>query len=88
MRTPALLLCLALAACGGGTSNQAATSPATSTDAVTEEAVRDTQAAEADAMKAADTELDRLGNSIDDAAPAANAAAASNTTSKAKVVVY
>lgn len=90
MRMIALGAALVLAGCGGGGRNEAAagTGP-TSTDAVTAEAVRDTQAAEAEAMKAADAELDNLGNSIDDKAPARNASSTadrvSNTT---KVEVY
>lgn len=60
----ALLFCVTLGACGSGgddsaKANQAA---AVSTDAVTAEAVTDTQAAEADALKAADAELDNLDN--------------------------
>lgn len=92
MRFLTLAACLGLAACGGAAKNEAAeAAETTTTDAVTAEAVDDTKAAEADAMAAADSQLDDLGNSIDDDAPgmgnnkgkAGNAV--SNTT---KVEVY
>lgn len=86
MKSVILLSSLCLGACGSA-SNDAADgnqASATSVDAVTAEAVEDTQAATNDASAAADAELDRLGNSIDDPAPA-NAAAGSG---KAKVVTY
>lgn len=69
MKRLCLLASLSLAACGSA-SNEAAGSnraAATSVDAVTAEAVADTRAATSDATNAADAELDRLGNSIDDA---------------------
>ncbi len=81
MKTLVLLAGLGLAACGSA-DNEAAQTPqgATSTDAVTAEAVRDTQAAEADAMKAADAELDNLGNTIDDGAANKAGERVSNST--------
>lgn len=86
MKTLALLAGLGLAACGSVT-NQAANSSqdATSAGAVTAEAISDTQAAEADAMKAADAELDNLGNTIDDDAENKAVERVSNST---KVEVY
>ena len=90
MKAFPLLPLLLLAACGGksGQSAEEAAS-STTTDAVTAEAVTDTQAAEADALKAADAALDRLDNSIDDPAPAEGRAKGgdrvSNTT---QVTVY
>jgi hypothetical protein len=85
MKTAAALLCLALAACGSQSAADNANAAAnTRPDAATAEAISDTQAAEADALKAADAELDNLSNSIDDPAPA-NRAGVSNTT---KVEVY
>ncbi|HZF43134.1 MAG TPA: hypothetical protein VEZ48_06970 [Sphingomonadaceae bacterium] len=85
MKTIAPLLCLALAACGSQTAGNSANATAeTRPAAATAEAISDTQAAEADALKAADAELDNLSNSIDDPAPA-NRAGVSNTT---KVEVY
>lgn len=81
MKPSALLLLLGLAACGGATNDQAANESAT-VDAVTAEAVSDTQAATA----AADAELDRLSNGVDDTAPAQNETdRVSNTTA---VTVY
>ena len=72
MKTAALTVfaALALAGCGDGSQTGAAndTQAPASVDAVTTEAVSDTQAAEADAMKAADAELDGLDDSIDDRA--------------------
>lgn len=87
MKMYTLVACLALAACGSSAKNEAGNSArtATSTDAVTAEAVRDTQAAEADAMKAADAELDNLGDTIDDGAQNKAGGRVSNTT---KVEVY
>ena len=80
MKAPIAFLCLGLAACGSQPANRSADAAAnTRPDAVTAEAVSDTQAAEADALKAADAELDNLSDSIDDAeadAPALNAAKA------------
>lgn len=81
MKTLPLALCFVLAACGGAETNDGGNEAraTTSTDAVTAEAVRDTQAAEADAMKAADAELDNLGNAIDDGAGNRAADRVSNT---------
>lgn len=79
-----LLAAMMLSGCGDASdkaarANQAA---AVNTDAVTAEAITDTQAAEADALKAADAELDRLNdNSI--AEPAGNRA-----SSRAQIVRY
>lgn len=85
MKIPALLLLLGLTACGGATGDQAANESST-VDAVTAEAVSDTQAATNDAIAAADAELDRLSNGVDEAAPAENGGdRVSNTTA---VTVY
>ena len=85
MKLPPLLLLLGLAACGGATNDQAANESAT-VDAVTAEAVSDTQAATDDATAAADAELDRLSNGVDEAVPVENEAdRVSNTTA---VTVY
>ena len=86
MRFGFLLASLCLGACGGPSDDAAKgnASSTTSVDAVTAEAVRDTQAATNDATAAADAELDRLSNSIDDPAPANEAAG----SGKAKVVTY
>lgn len=80
----ALLAPLALAACGrGAPANQAET---TTVDAVTAEAVSDTQAATADAQAAASMELDRIGNEADEASgPAANKADRVSSTTKVEV---
>lgn len=92
MKLLTFLALLSLAACGDAARNNAAESAqTTSTDAVTAEAVRDTQAAEVDAMKAADAELDNLGDTIDDAGRGTGnrtgkaGGAVSNTT---KIEVY
>ena len=86
MKTLIALLCLGLAACGSQPANQSADAAANMRpDAVTAEAVADTQAAEADALKAADAELDNLSNSIDDADADDAKAGVSNTT---KVEIY
>lgn len=90
MKTLALSAVLTLAACGSAPKNEAASAQdATSTDAVTAEAVRDTQAAEADAMKAADAELDNLGNSIGNPAAGDTKAKSGDGVSRTtKVEVY
>lgn len=82
-----ILAGLALAGCGGAPDDAAGGNAAatTSVDAVTAEAVADTQAANADATAAADAELDRLTNSIDDTT---NDRAADPGSGKAKVVTY
>lgn len=91
MKTGFALACLALAACdSAGNNSAAAVQTPRSVDAVTAEAVRDTRAAESDAINAADAELDNLNNSIDDAGDSADSAAAAgdrvaNTT---RVEVY
>lgn len=83
-----LLACAALAGCGSPSNDAAGndTAAATNVDAVTAEAVSDTRAATADATAAADAELDRLSNSIDDAAP--DKRAVDKGSGKAKVVTY
>lgn len=82
-----LLASIALAGCGTPSNNAAGNSAGrASVDAVTAEAVSDTQAATADATAAADAELDRLSNNIDDAA--SRDRAADTGSGKAKVVVY
>lgn len=88
MRTLVLLTTAAVAGCGSASDNAAGgnAAGATSVDAVTAEAVRDTRAANADATAAADAELDRLSNSIDDA-PGNNRATHAGS-GKAKVVTY
>lgn len=91
MKTRFVLASLALAACDSAGNNSAAAVQAPrSIDAVTAEAVRDTRAAESDAINAADAELDNLNNSIDDGGESADGAVktgdrVSNTT---KVEVY
>lgn len=81
MKSLAPALLLGLAACGGNApANE--TEP-TTVDAVTAEAVSDTQAATADAQAAASAELDRIGNEAD-AAPADGNRVSSTT----KVEVY
>lgn len=81
------LALLALVGCGSPSNTTASgnTAAATSVDAVTAEAISDTQAATADATAAADAELDRLSNSIDEAAPDNRAVDAGS--GKAKVVI-
>lgn len=85
MKRFTLLAGLFLGACGGASDDAAKGNQASAetVDAVTAEAVADTQAATNDATAAADAELDRLANSIDDPAPA-NAAG----SGKAKVETY
>lgn len=86
MKTLIAFLFLGLAACGSQPANQSADAAANMRPgAVTAEAVADTQAAEADALKAADAELDNLSDSIDDAEADDAKAGVSNTT---KVEVY
>lgn len=88
MRMTLALLCLALAACGSQPANQSANmTAAASADAVTAEAVSDTKAAEADALKAADAELDNLGDTIDDAGNGAGDPA-NRVSSTTKVETY
>lgn len=89
------MACLDLAACGGSGDSAANRAAATSTDAVTAEAVRDTEAAEVDAMKAADAELDNLNGTIEqpakggDGKRAGDRAKGDEAISKStKVVVY
>lgn len=86
MKTFILLSCLCLGACGSAANDAAKGNQASSTsvDAVTAEAVADTQAAKNDATAAADAALDQLSNSIDDPAPTKAAAG----SGRAKVVTY
>lgn len=88
-----LFACLGLAACGSPAKNDAANAAdaMTSPDAVTAEAITDTQAAEVEAMKAADAELDNLDETIDDRTSEAggNASKTADKVSRTtKVTVY
>lgn len=80
-----LLVATSVAACSGTSRNTSSRTEA-ATDAVTAEAVTDTQAAEADAMKAADAELDRLNDAnLVDSGKDGKAGRVSNST---QVVEY
>lgn len=90
MKFALFLACLGLTACSGAKNEAAQAAEASRVDPVTAKAITDTQAAEADALKAADAALDNLDNTIDDKAGAKAPAGKKDTgvSKTTKVVVY